>query len=233
LVALDSIGNATNSSSPTFDLQGNNTWLWAGVVSKRHAEVPGLVMDERPFLKDAAGRFPVLHQPGTPDQGFYVSQSKGLAYNPSRPQAPLEWDQDKYLDASAIPYAVYADQWASLGVGTGDYGLAIRPQNGAHTGFMFGDSGTPNKVGECSRQLVRTLSPSAYNEDFVLFMVFPGTGSGDPAPGLIRPRVRFEIAKLNQVSNAYKLGEIYSSSNALNIMLALGHCGYHVTLNDI
>jgi hypothetical protein len=227
------LANATNSKAPIFNVNGVNAWLWAGVVSKRHNEVRGLILDERNFLKDAAGRFPVVHQPGTPDQGFYVSQSNGLAYNPARPMAPNDWDQDKYLDASAVPYAVYADQWVRLGVGAGDYGLAIRPQNGASSGFMFGDTGTPNRVGECSRKLVRTLSPTGFNEDQVLFLVFPGSGDSDPAAGLIKARVKFEIRKLNQMINAYKVGDKYSSANSVNIMFALGTWGYHVTMRDI
>ena len=228
-----SIKNATNQKAPVFDPQGNNTWLWAGVVSRKDGEVPGLVLDKRLFLRDHDQKFPVMHQPGTPDQGFYVSQTKSLAYNPSRPHPPKEWDQDRYLDASAVPYAVYADLWVSLGVDKGDYGLAIRPQNGAHSGFLFGDSGTPNKVGECSRKLVRTLSANGYNEDLVMFFVFPGSGSGDPAQGLIRSRVLFEIAKLNNVPNTYKLGEIYSSKSSKKIMAALAAWGYHNTLIDI
>jgi hypothetical protein len=234
-----------NATSPHQNFSaGSHNFAWVGVYSATpaFAQGHGLVIDNRPFLEariaasgqapvlpKQPGYFPVVQQAGAPAPGYYVSQANFVT-DTTLP----DWDQRKYVDASAVPYAVWANRWRSLGVNKGDFGLAIRNSTGAHGGFLFGDTGTTDRVGECSRKVVRTLSPNGYNEDHVSFLVFPGSGVGSAgAERLIKPRVKVEIAKLNYAANASIIGEHLSSSFSMNIMQALAAWGYHMTLKDI
>ena len=79
----------------------------------------------------------------------------------------------------------------ALGVGLGDFGLAIRRDNGTNRAFFFADAGFGNKIGEMSRMLFRALFPGNNQEEhLVSFIVFPGSRlnpiANNPRPTLIR-----------------------------------------------
>jgi hypothetical protein len=59
----------------------------------------------------------------------------------------------------------------------GDFGLAIENATGASMGYVYGDSGTPNKVGESSQKLNSALGRGK-GTGLVTFIAFPGSGSG-------------------------------------------------------
>lgn len=167
-----------NAADPWQALWHNNHFAWAGLYSAtpHFAHAHGLVIDDRPQLRDRHGRYPVVQPQGAPAPGYYVSTTARAA-NPHLPN----WDQRRYWDASAVPYAVYAiADWAGTGLALGDYGLAIRLKTGTYSGFFFADT-RRHGVGECSRYLVRSLSHAGPESDPVSFIVFPGSGNGSPS----------------------------------------------------
>jgi hypothetical protein len=57
---------------------------------------------------------------------------------------------------------VWANNWSYIGLGghklrLGDFGLAINNNTGASIGYVYGDSGTTDKVGESSQKLHKAL----------------------------------------------------------------------------
>lgn len=177
----------------------NRKFYWAGVkaVTKAQAKALKLVIDDRPeleagldqnyreyfkkfkklpdLLPKGSGYFPVVQEEGGPAKGYYVSTTsvvtdgKGSLYDPNT-----------YLDAAKVPYAVWAGAWLNIAAGgkklsQGDYGIAIRTTTGANTGFLYGDSGTDVKVGECSQKMHSTLGGEG---SLVSFIAFPGSGTG-------------------------------------------------------
>jgi len=218
----DGLGNAT---SPHQNFGNGSDFTWVGVYSCTPAfgRQNNLDVDDRPELESrrpatwqapiAAGQpgyFPVVQPAGAPAPGYYVS----VAWPPARPQL-RPWDQRRYTAAADVAYAVWAEKWGRFDVHHKDFGLAIRNANGVHSPFFFGDTGTTNRVGECSRKLVRTLSPNAYNEDFVSFLVFPGTansGQGEPTDGAAVEAIKTKLSYFSLAPNI----------NELVLMLALG-----------
>jgi hypothetical protein len=173
----------------------NRNFYWAGVMAmttaKAHAQ--NLLIDDRPVLEAGletyaekgktptplpvgSGFFPLVN----PNTGYYISgtslhaDGSASAYSPKR-----------YLDSTVVPYAVWANHWASISLGgkklhLGDFGMAIENNTGTSIGFVYGDSGTPDKVGECSQKLHQTLGGGA---GLVTFIAFPGSGSGQTVKG--------------------------------------------------
>jgi hypothetical protein len=179
----------------------NRNFYWAGILSltrrqyrQRLNALPknqtgglGYTLDDRdeleagreqaeaPMKPQGEGYFPLVQGSGA-SAGYYISTTSVLAdgnaafYSPSR-----------YLDATKVPYAVWASLWSSVvGIGgrkvnQGDYGIAILPKTGAHTGYVYGESGTPNKVGECSPAFHAALGLS---NEIVAFIALPGSGKG-------------------------------------------------------
>lgn len=201
------LANATNDHL----LWSGQPFYWAALfaATESYARVHRLTLDKRPFLKSTApdknaggggkvaGKYPVVQPPwSSAAPGYYISTSGQLANGAADP-----WDPARYWDASKIPYAVYANRWADLSskVNIGDFGFAIRDTTGTYSEFAFRDTGTTTNVGECSRKLCRTLAPTpdnqgVYNEDFVSFLVFPGSG-------MRAASVEGEIKKLNAADN--------------------------------
>jgi hypothetical protein len=103
----------------------------------------------------------------------------------------------------------------------GDFGLAIRPDTGSVSGFVFADAGTA-KVGEVSHKLMEMLSPGegrgTRNEHPTLFLVFPGSGTG------ISERVKYRSNPALQRCVSLNLRRLNTISNNLGIpaFLALG-----------
>ena len=191
-------------------LDGTRNFYWAGLqaVTKKQGREQGLVVDDRTELEaglathsprpvvlpKGTGYFPVVQA-----SGYYISGS-ALAADAST----SAYNPDHYLDASIVPYAVWANNWAHVSIGgkklqLGDFGLAIENSTGANMGFVYGDAGTSNKVGECSQILHSSLGEGA---GLVTFIAFPGSGKGPKegigrnAESFIPGKVYFQMRKL-------------------------------------
>jgi hypothetical protein len=169
---------------------GSHDFAWVGIfaATQAFATAHNFSIDRRAFLEArrrllpdgntaplAAGEpglFPAIQPQGSAAPGYFVSTT-AITTDPTL----NDWDQAKYVNATAIPYAVWAGWWHGLGVAKGDFGLAFRHKTGDAYGFVFGDSGK-GKVGEVSRKLFETLSPDRKNEEYYNFIVFPGSGAG-------------------------------------------------------
>jgi hypothetical protein len=203
-------------------LKGNRNFYWAGVMSLTRAQYRAnvnalkkdqkldYVLDDRdeleagraeagsPMQEKGQGYFPLVQDSGD-SAGYYISTTSVVADNdPSKAYSP-----SRYLDSTKVPYAVWAGQWAKVaGFGglklkQGDFGIAILPKTGANTGYVYGEAGTWNEVGESSPALHAALGISS---ELVTFIALPGSGSGrvlgiNPQDQ-IRPRVRMRSAAL-------------------------------------
>jgi hypothetical protein len=226
---LHPIDDLANAASPHQNFSHNNNFHWAGLfaMTKAAAQAAGVAVDTRKHLRagnpDRDGvrdKFPVVQRSGQ-TAGYYVSTTAQAA-RPGRQR----WEPERYWDASVVPYAVLSPGWATkrpVAPKLGDFGLAIRndppprrsrPQVTSSCGFFFGDTGTGSKVGECSRKVVRTLAPDAFNEDFVTFLVFPGSGHGPPTPG--------QADRLIEVAIRAKMNEVNATTNRTYLPLFLG-----------
>ncbi|HKS88495.1 MAG TPA: hypothetical protein VJR70_03555 [Stellaceae bacterium] len=228
--ALDHIGNAADPVAncefalmhPNISAKNRPVFRWVGFYSAQPtvAHRLGLSVDERSFLEARGyrnsngqllkigdheeGYFPVI-QPdlgkygqsgstvGAP--GFYVSTTSTITdagYN--------EWEQLRYVDASEVPYAAWAGWWGGLGVQQGDFGLALRPDADACSGFVFADAGS-GRVGEVSGYLLDQLGGE--NEPIAhVFLVFPHSGTTPkvffPATdGNAQQHARINVMKMN------------------------------------
>jgi len=203
---------------------GNRNFYWAGVMSltrrqyrakvnalkKDEASKLGYVLDDRdeleagreqagaPMMPKGEGYFPLVQDSGD-SAGYYISTTSVIADNdPSKSYSP-----SRYLDSTKVPYAVWAASWNKLAgfgglkLNQGDFGIAILPKTGANTGYVYGEAGTPNEVGECSPALHAALGISS---ELVAFIALPGSGSGSVLginpQDQIRPRVRMRSAAL-------------------------------------
>jgi len=192
-------------------LNGSRNFYWAGIkaVSKQNNPL-NLMLDDRkeleagldtyardgkPKLKPVgSGYFPVVQ----PDTGYYISGTSVVG------DASLSaYDANRYLDSTVVPYAVWATHWNTINIGgrkvrQGDFGLAIENATGANMAYVYGDSGTPNKVGECSQKLHNALGRGA---GLVTFIAFPCSGSGPQlgpsAQALIPMKVLINTLKLH------------------------------------
>jgi hypothetical protein len=202
---LDFLRNATSDENATFNAGGNN-WEWHGVVSRTpgDAAAEGVDIDNGHglFLQDSRvpGRFPVF-QPG---HGFYVSSTSTVANAGFR-----ETDQRRYWDATSVSYGAITPPLLRLGVKLGDFGLAIRNDNGHSEGFFYGDSGSQEKVGEMSTQLFLRLFPDNRQEGHpVTFIVFPGSGTNPPKPAEQAKEIKNRLWQLSQANNISELIDV-------------------------
>jgi hypothetical protein len=167
----------------------NRNFYWAGIraVTKQQAKQMHLMIDDRPELEAGletyaedgvpklkpvgSGYFPVIN----PKTGYYISGTSVVG------DASLsKYNPDRYLNSTVVPYAVLANHWQTIKIAgkkvqKGDFGLAIENNTGANMAFVYGDTGTPDKVGECSQKLNYALGRGA---GLVTFIAFPGSGSG-------------------------------------------------------
>lgn len=196
---IDKLRNGTNNENAVFDPlpagRVAHEWVWRGAVNMTHDEADraGVLdrLDERPELagrnddgaplndpKRFPPKFPVKR---ADDAGFYVSKT-ALVKNASLPQtAPGHW-----WDATAVNYAALTPPLRALGVELGDFGIAIRRDNGTSRTFFFADAGNGQKIGEMSTMLFRALYPGNNQEELLAsFVVFPGSRTrpitSDPA----------------------------------------------------
>jgi hypothetical protein len=201
----------------------NRNFYWAGIMSLQRREyrarlnaLPknntsglGYTLDDRdeleagretvnaPMKPQGEGYFPLVQDSGA-SAGYYISTSSGIADGSASVYSP-----SRYLDSTKVPYAVRADAWSNVAgfggrkVNQGDFGIAILPKVGTHTGYVYGETGTPDRVGECSPALHAALGLST---ELVAFIAFPGSGNGKvlgPNPeNQIQPNVRRVSASL-------------------------------------
>jgi len=93
----------------------------------------------------------------------------------------------------------------------GDFGLAINNLTGQHYAFFFGDTETPNKVGEVSGGLYDRLGKTDSQQ--ITFIVFPGSGLGREVGKNPESRIRSMMLP--------RMLEIAQAKNALEFPLRL------------
>jgi len=209
----DDLNNAKSDAAAPFNalptLAHHHTWKWVGVVNMTHGEAAaeGLLarLDERTELAGRNGplmpnpdpahppKFPVLR---ADNPGFYVSTT-ALPRNLSVP----ETDPNHWWDAAAVSYGALTPPLRRLGVGLGDYGLAIRKDNGISEPFFYADAGGQEKVGEMSRHLFGRFFPGNNQEGRpVAFIVFPGSRR-DPIESNVEVTIRRRLFGLSTYDN--------------------------------
>jgi len=208
---LDFLRNGTSDENATFQ-PGGNGWEWHGVVSRTEqqaanegVDIDTLQKPSKDIVKDNLNRFPVF-QPG---HQFYVS-STSLAKDTRFP----ETDQRRYWDATAVSYGAVTPPLRRLGVDLGDFGFAIRNDNGTSEPFFYADAGAQEKVGEVSTHLFTKLFPANNQENHpVTFIVFPRTNYNavDTRDREIRARL-FWLSQADNISeliDAMALGQSF------------------------
>ena len=214
-------------------LHGSRNFYWAGLraVTKAQARTQKLTIDDRaeleagldtyakdgkPKLKpEGSGYFPVIN----PATGYYISGTSLVADG----DASI-YSADHYLDSTVVPYAVWANAWGHISLNghklhLGDFGLAINNDTGASIGYVYGDSGSADKVGESSQRLHEAVGGGG----LVTFIAFPGSGSGTvvkgryrPAPLGSHPEIRIRLAVLKQTL------KLQASASNLALRLSMG-----------
>ena len=196
LKGRDDIRNATNERSTKahpkviFHKDGiGNTFEWAGLVSA----AANVRIDNRSFLRDRNGHFPVLQPAQSRFSGFYQPQTATTMVN-GTPVNPLE-----------VPYAALGGSMANFGnITLGDFGLAIRVKTGAAAAFVYADAGGPSSttVGEYSTKLIQDLFGGPAGSEVVAFIVFPNSSRGRRInASLIRPTVDSILRGLSRFEN--------------------------------
>jgi hypothetical protein len=134
---LDHINNATNEVPPTFHPlsptdHAANSYQWTGIVSMApgSATAARRQIDNRDFLRDRNGRFPVLQRNGMGADGYYA------------PQTAITTSNGEAVNPLEVAYAALSNSLMTQGrVRLGDFGLAIRAATGASTPFLYADAG--------------------------------------------------------------------------------------------
>ena len=131
------------------------------------------------LAKDRDGE-PYVQGPNDPFPGYYVSET-ALADR----SKPVD-DPARYVDASKIPFVVLPGALArEVGARPGDFAAVINRGNGKSSYAIFGDIGPSDRIGEGSMALaenlgVRSDARNGGARRGILFVVFPGSGNGQP-----------------------------------------------------
>jgi hypothetical protein len=153
-----------------------------GKQKKLLKELYNLKLDDR--FPDSHGRLPVVQQGGTFD-GFFIS----ITSRATRSLAGANrFQQSSYINSAGVAYGALSRRLQDKGVGFGNYGLAIRHDNGRQAGFVMMDGGHTSgrdvgSVGEVSYRVFldvggppKTASQSVPNNNFpTTFIVFPNS----------------------------------------------------------
>ncbi len=224
---IDRLRYGTSDENAQFDPlpagQVAHPWEWHGVASMTHKEADDAGMldrlDERSELaarnrrgaplndaKRFPPKFPVKR---ADDANFYVSTT-ALPKNTALP----EGDPGHWWDATAVNYGALTPPLRALGVDLGDFGIAIRRDNGTSRTFFFADVGNGPKVGEMSTMLFRALYPGNNQEELLAsFIVFPGSRTrpitSDPAR-----TVRRLLGDLSNTSNVGTMIDIMAAGTS-------------------
>jgi hypothetical protein len=183
------------------------------VVSRTPAQAAteGVDIDNQPSVRDRLGRFPVF-QPG---RRFYVSSTSSVA-NAALPATA----QGRYWDATTVSYGAITPPLKRLGLGLGDFGLAIRNDTGTSEPFFYGDAGAQEKVGEMSTQLFVRLFPGNNQEDHpVTFIVFPDSG---PSLADQEREIRSRLWEFSQADNISELIDVMAFGQSFSVFRAFG-----------
>jgi hypothetical protein len=131
------------------------------------------------LAKDEHGA-PYIQGPDDPYPGYYVSET-ALA---DRTKAVS--DPSRYVDATRIPFIVLpGGMGRESGARGGDFAVVFNLQNGKMSPAIFADTGPEDSIGEGSVALAENLGirSDARNGGVrrgVLYLVFPGSGNGEP-----------------------------------------------------
>jgi len=241
---IDELRNATSDENAQFNPlpagQVAHPWKWVGVANMTHQEAAeaGILarLDERSELAgrnrpgaplNDAKRFPPKFPVKRADNaGFYVSTT-ALVKNASLP----ETDPGHWWDATAVNYGALTPPLRDLGVELGDFGIAIRRDNGTSRTFFFADSGNGQKIGEMSSMLFRALYPGNNQEELLAsFIVFPGSRTrpitSDPAR-----TVRRLLGDLSTTSNVGTMIDIMAAGTSFARLNATPELMYE--MNDV
>ncbi|HEY3744157.1 MAG TPA: hypothetical protein VGL53_30135 [Bryobacteraceae bacterium] len=180
-------------------LNGNRKFYWAGLkaMTKLQAKQTGTAIDDRAMLEaglgESVGKGKPINLASVGMGWFPVLQASGYFMSTTSVQTT----PGNYLDSTVVPYAVWANAWKLCSlrghkVALGDVGLAIRNSSGAATPFVYGDSGTPNKVGESSQKLHDALG-GGDDPGMVTFIAFPGSGSGNKLGANPEKTIPFQV----------------------------------------
>jgi hypothetical protein len=219
--------NATNrnDSGQIFFPKGvGNDFEWAGVKSATPDEAAkaGVSIDDRDFLKDKNGRFPIF-QPGNATQPRYY-----------RPRTAMAMRNGEAVNSLTVPFAALSGSLRSnTGMELGDVGLAIRASTGKFGGFIYGDAGgkSSTTVGEYSRKLIRDVfgAPADDKED-ICIISFPRSGAEKVArPELTLKKLAQRIGGLSQMRNTNELANLLAATvgEAETIMQVFAQFGYY------
>ncbi|MEE8575110.1 MAG: glycoside hydrolase family 75 protein [Thermodesulfobacteriota bacterium] len=121
---------------------------------------------------------PVIQGPGDPYPGYYVSMT--ALSNPAYP----EQSTFHYVNSNFIPYFVLPGG-SSAGARLGDLGVVYNTKNRKLMTAIYADIGPKDKIGEGSIYLATNTGVGSNPrqggaEDGILYLVFPGSGSGRP-----------------------------------------------------
>ena len=226
-LGIDKLRYATNLvAGGMFNALANgqlaHPWMWVGVANMTHQQaVDAGLLDRLDERSELAGRFSEaapLSNPKFPpkfpvlradDDQFYVSTTA----LPRDTRVP-ETDPGHWWDATTVQYAALTPPLRRLGVDMGDFGLAIRRDNGTTRAFFFADSGNGNKIGEMSTMLFRALFPGNNQEEhLVSFIVFPGSRL-HPIADNPRPTLTRLLGDLSNTSNVQTMIDIMASGTS-------------------
>ena len=214
---LDDLNNAKSEAGAPFNalptLAHHHMWKWVGVANLTHEEADdaGLLarLDERTELAGRNGPFMPNPNPARPPKfpvrradnpGFYVSTT-ALPRNLGVP----ETDPNHWWDATAFSYGALTPPLTRLDVGLGDFGLAIRKDNGLSEPFFYADVGGQEKVGEMSRHVFTRLGLGSSQEGHpIAFIVFPGSRR-DPLESNVQGVIRRRLFGLSTYDNVSTL----------------------------
>jgi hypothetical protein len=236
---LDSLSNARSDENapfnvldpnplpdppPTPNVVHSHNWRWVGVANKTFQEAFDAGLHDRlDYRSELAGLNPQgLHLPPkfpirrADNPAFYVSTTAWV-----RNTQVADTDPAHYWDASAVSYGALTPPLVALGVGLGDFGLAIRRDTGDSEAFFFADAGSGQKVGEVSSHLYGALFPRGHEESHpVAFLVFPGSRAGHPLqnqsgdPNAVASRtIRQRVANLSSYDNASSIVRLMATGS--------------------
>jgi len=153
-----------------------------GKQTKLLKELYNLKLDER--FPDSQGRVPVVQQGGEYD-GYFIS----ITSRATRSLAGANrFQQSTYVNSAKVAFGALSGRLQDKGVAFGNYGMAIRHDNGRQAGFVLMDGGHTSgrdvgAVGEVSYRVFldvggtpKTARQSVPNNNFpTTFMIFPNS----------------------------------------------------------
>lgn len=121
---------------------------------------------------------PFIQGKNDPHPGFYVSQTSLFDRTKKRN------NPERYVNANEIPYIMLSRDRA-WGAKLGDYAIVVNSKNGQQSPAIVAEIGAKNRIGEGSIALAKSLDINASPrvggvEDGIVYLVFPGSGSGFP-----------------------------------------------------